>query len=244
MRLKERVADYAWVVSSLVNRHPSLADLSEDLHVPSHGPTVVFLPGVGEGNEYLGELVAAFRTAGWNLRSGYIGGRTLAPVPVLARHIITALASYTGPVILVGHSKGGLVGRAILAAKTNATATLPHVAGLVTIATPWYGSVLARLFPSRSPVGTLVPGGVETLIPWHVETEKEIRHSITSINPSWDPHVPGNRNLLGATNVTTVLSGHFRVLGDPETLRVAVREASRLRHRWETTVTPPESSVR
>jgi hypothetical protein len=54
----------------------------------------------------------------------------------------------TRPVVIVGHSRGGLIGRAYLGdpeVKTNASADLPHVVGLITLSSPHAGSQMALL---------------------------------------------------------------------------------------------------
>lgn len=225
--LAERIADYGWIARSLLNGHPGLAELSARLPAtPDPGrPVAVFLPGVGEGDEYLGPLAAAFVARGWQVRSGYLGGRTLAPVPRLASQIIRGIESYEAPTVLIGHSKGGLVGRAVMTARVNGAVATPSVRGLVTVATPWYGSVLAHLFPRRSPVGTLIPGGPDIVSPWSATRERQAQLRTTSIAPSWDPHVPGRSDLVAGRNLTAPMSGHFRVLGDEETIEMVCREA-------------------
>lgn len=231
--LRSRIADYAWVVSTLFSKHPGLEDLSESVSVPPRpgSPVAVFLPGVGEGNEYLGPLARAFTSRGWQVRSGYLGGRTLRPVPYLASQIIDFVKDFDEPVVLIGHSKGGLVGRAVLTARIGGH-RLDNVAGLVTVATPWYGSILARIFPRRSPIGTLVPGGPDIITPWSANRERAAQKIITSISPAWDPHVPGRSDLLAGKNRTAPITGHFRVLGNDATIAMVCDEASELLERF------------
>jgi pimeloyl-ACP methyl ester carboxylesterase len=54
----------------------------------------------------------------------------------------------TRPVVIVGHSRGGLIGRAYLGdpeVKANAAVRFPHVTGLITLSSPHAGSQMALL---------------------------------------------------------------------------------------------------
>lgn len=225
-RVAERLADYWFVARSHLSRHPGLDDLATHVSVPTVRPALVFLPGIWEGSEFLGPLCVALARDGWALRYSYID-RSRLSVGALARQVIVDLEQYRGPVVLVGHSKGGLVGRAILAARSGGEPTLPQVAGLVSLATPWNGSILARLALPGSAVRDLAPSGIDIRTPWGHAREKELRSKIVSISPSWDPHVPGDRSLAGARNYTVATTGHFRFLADPETIHL-VRLGARL----------------
>src|SRR5690606_7116650 len=93
---------------------------------------------------------------------------------------------------------------------------------LVAIATPFGGSRMAhltllpslRLFSPRHPV---IAG---------LAAEREVNARITSIFPSFDPHIPEGSALDGATNVECEVVGHFRVLEDPAALDAAVAAVS------------------
>lgn len=122
-------------------------------------------------------------------------------------------------VILVAHSKGGLVGKRMLALDRDG-----RIRGLVAIATPFNGSSLARLVPSRT-IRALSPDdpAIQSLA-----ERSELNHLITSIYPSFDPHIPDGSHLEGATNIQVAAIGHFRILKDPEVLDAVVAAAERL----------------
>lgn len=120
-------------------------------------------------------------------------------------------------VVIVAHSKGGLIGKQVLLGDAA-----QRVRGMVAIATPFSGSVLARLVPSR-PVRAMHPDDA-TIVALRDRTE--VNHLITSICPSFDPHIPTGSHLVGATNIPVAAMGHFRVLSDPEVLD-AVAAAAR-----------------
>lgn len=183
-------------------------------------PRIVFVPGIYEANEYVRPLARAFNGAGYPVSSGYLGKRTRGPVADLAAELLRRIEGL-GPVIILGHSKGGLIGRAALASSDE-------VLGLITIATPWRGSVLAWPFPRRTALGRLAPGGADSALGWSQEREMGIRERIWSIRPASDPHIPFAADLDGAHNVVVPAVGHFRPLGHPATIRAALDAAAEL----------------
>lgn len=147
-------------------------------------------------------------------------GHPVHVIPELAYNVITVaeaseLASSVlavrdlRDVILVAHSKGGLVGKHMLAADREG-----RIRRLVAIATPFGGSRLARLIPSPT-IRALRPEDA-TIV--ELADRLELNHRITSIYPSFDPHIPDGSHLDGATNVPVHAIGHFRILNDPDVL--------------------------
>lgn len=108
-------------------------------------------------------------------------------------------------VVLVAHSKGGLIGKRMLIDDTDAAITR-----LITIATPFAGSTLANLVPTR----TIAAFRTDDPTILELARETTVNDRIVSIVPSFDPHIPGGSELAGATNVPVEAMGHFRVLRD------------------------------
>ncbi len=106
-------------------------------------------------------------------------------------------------VVVVAHSKGGLVGKHLLA-------TTPRVERLVTVATPFGGSVYANYLPTRA-LREFRPTAPSLL---DLAANRAVNARITSIYPSFDPHIPGGSALEGATNIEVSTTGHFRILSD------------------------------
>lgn len=107
-------------------------------------------------------------------------------------------------VIVVAHSKGGLVGKYLLAAT-------PRVDRLVAVATPFSGSIYANYLPTRA-LREFRPTAESLLT---LAANRAVNARITSIYPSFDPHIPGGSALDGAVNVEIPTTGHFRILSDP-----------------------------
>ncbi|MGB7963952.1 MAG: hypothetical protein WCF12_13485, partial [Propionicimonas sp.] len=119
---------------------------------------------------------------------------------VLVRRLI-AERDLSG-VLLVAHSKGGLVGKQVLAMDVAG-----RVDRLIAIATPFEGSRLANLVPLRS-IRALRPSDPTIR---ELAAQAAVNCRITSIYPAFDPHVPDGSFLPGATNVPLASMGHFRV---------------------------------
>jgi hypothetical protein len=122
-------------------------------------------------------------------------------------------------VILVAHSKGGLVGKRLLIDDTEG-----RIAALIAIATPFHGSSLARLLPTPA-ISALRP---DDPVIQALESSTRVNAQITSIYPAFDPHVPESSRLEGATNIELVVMGHFKLLRDPELLDAVVTAAGRI----------------
>ncbi len=120
-------------------------------------------------------------------------------------------------VVIVAHSKGGLIGKRMLADDENG-----KLVRLIAIATPFVGSTLAPLIPVTS-ISTLGPNDPTIRA---LAQRVDINSKIVSIYPSFDPHIPEGSRLEGATNVPVEVMGHFRVLSDPEVLDAVVKYAS------------------
>lgn len=142
---------------------------------------------------------------------------TLDAAAELAMNAVTA-KELTG-VILVAHSKGGLVGKRMLELDADG-----RLRGLIAIATPFGGSSLARLVPSR----TIRALGPEDPAIQALAKRSDLNPLITSIYPSFDPHIPDGSHLDGAVNIEVAAIGHFRVLKDAEVLDAVAAAAERL----------------
>lgn len=118
-------------------------------------------------------------------------------------------------VVIVAHSKGGLIGKHVMALDAEGH----RVRAMAAIATPFGGSALARYQFSR----TLRAFSPRDATLRRLGAEREVNRRVVSIFADFDPHIPEGSELAGARNVRLATGGHFRILAHPETLRV-VRE--------------------
>lgn len=217
--LRARLADYAYVA-----RH-SLPTLLRAPHPPAAYATgsaapVVLLPGIYERWTMMRPLADALNEAGHPVHVVATLGINRVAVAEAARLVMSVLVSRDlRGVVLVAHSKGGLIGKHVLAVED----TDGRVASLIAVATPFGGARLARWIP-LGPVRTMIPGTamlteLAGLVDGHVH--------VTSIYPRFDPHVVEGSRLEGAHNIEIDTIGHFRVLGHPATIAAVLAAASR-----------------
>lgn len=178
------------------------------------GRPVVLLPGVYETWHFLAAVATRLNDAGHPVHVLPELGINAAPIPQTVGTVLDAIARRDlRDVALVAHSKGGLIGKGAMLQDADR-----RIDRLVAIATPFGGSKMAYL--------TLLPS-LRTFSPRHrvirgLAAERKVNARITSIFPSFDPHIPEGSALDGATNIECAVVGHFRVLEDPEVLDAVV----------------------
>lgn len=241
--------DYAWVgltsvrsAGALLRRGtwrpgrplaPGGGDGSGD---PTAAALVVLLPGVYESWHMLARLGRSLSRRGHRVVVVPGLGLNDRPIGEGARRTAAYLDAedLTG-VVLVAHSKGGLIGKATMLGPQG-----HRVAGLVAVATPWRGSVLARAFPPRSVVGALRPSHPD-LVDLASRTDVDAR--IVSLAPAWDPHIPGGSHLPGALNIALRERGHFRPLGSRAVHDLVDTHVRRLAARTDATGEAPGTEL-
>ncbi|MDR5701656.1 alpha/beta fold hydrolase [Agromyces aerolatus] len=192
-------------------------------------PEVVLLPGVYEHWSFLRPLGERLHRAGYRVRTVHGMGVNRAPIVDTSDKLARALEKLPLPAagrVVVGHSKGGLIGKHLL---IRQDADALGVLGVVAVCTPFGGSSRARLFRDPS-VRALLPTDATIIM---LGEASSVNARIVSIFGTYDPHVPDGSTLEGATNVRVPIAGHFRVLAAPETAD-AVLEALELLARTRT----------
>lgn len=201
------VRDYAyalrWQVAALVRR--------PDPHAYRRpGPdrlVVVLLPGIYETWSFMRPVADVLREHGYDVRAvvdmGYNGG-TIEDMANLVDGYIRREG--IGRCVLVAHSKGGLIGKLLLARHNRAGV----IQGLVALNTPFGGSPLARLLPLPA-IRVFLPHSPELA---ELAASRHVDQDIVSIYGRFDPHIPGGSHLEGAHNVQLGTRGHFLPLGD------------------------------
>ncbi|WP_448629840.1 esterase/lipase family protein [Cellulomonas soli] len=205
-------ADYAWIGAaqartSLRRGHPGTLTTGDR-------EPVVLLPGIYETWEVMRPLALALHAAGHPVHTVPALGWNGASLAHSARQVTARLDSLGLPhVLLVAHSKGGLIGKLALTDDPD-----ERITGLVAVNTPFAGSVYARWFPTRA-VRALSPRDPHVLALADLD---HVHHRIVSVFARFDPHVPSGSRLPGATNVEVPVDGHFRLLADPRVHRVVL----------------------
>jgi pimeloyl-ACP methyl ester carboxylesterase len=206
--------DYAWAASTRAGylRDPRPpASLAEGAKRP-----VLLIPGVYEPWRYLLTVGLRLNAAGHPVHVLPELGYNLAPIPDTAALAQRYLDERDlREVAIVGHSKGGIVGKHMMAVND-----LDHrIDSMVAIASPFSGSARAKYVPVRT-IRPFLPG--DALL-GTLAANLELNSRITSIYTRVDHIIPNGSFLEGATNIEVPLVGHFRLLSDPRVLAAVQR---------------------
>jgi len=190
---------------------------------PAHPrrPPVLLLPGVWETWRFLEPLARGLFAGGHPVHVVAPFGLNRGSIPDMADLAAAQLrdADLRG-VVLVAHSKGGLIGKSVMGRADVGD----RVLGMVAINTPFSGSPYARLLPVRSIRAFLPDDEVLTAL----AAQRADHGRIVSVATCFDPHIPTGSELPGARNVRLATPGHFRSLADPALLPLLERELDRL----------------
>lgn len=182
---------------------------------------VVLIPGIYETWQFLHPVAERLHAAGHPVHVvkglGYNHGSVPAMAQVVARYLEEK--DLRG-VLLVAHSKGGLIGKYVMSASDQAW----RVERMTAINTPFSGSVYARFAPLRS-LRDFSPGNAGLL---KLASNLEINRRIVSVYSVFDPHIPGGSFLEGAVNIKLEAMGHFRPIGDPRLLALVEEQVAGL----------------
>jgi len=183
------------------------------------GRAVVLIPGVYERWHFLRPIADRLVAAGHPVHVVRELGINDRAIPGSAARVLRFLETADlRDVALVAHSKGGLIGKAAMLDDTDG-----RVDRLVAVATPFSGSRMADL---------MVVPALRAFRPSHpvirrLVGEREVNARITSIFPSFDPHIPEGSAIEGGTNVELDVVGHFRVLEHPATIAAVLTAVER-----------------
>jgi pimeloyl-ACP methyl ester carboxylesterase len=179
---------------------------------------VVLIPGVYERWHFLRPIADALVVAGHPVHVVRELGINDRAIPSSADRVLRFLSTQDlRGVALVAHSKGGLIGKAAMLEDTDG-----RIDRLVAVATPFSGSRMADL---------MVLPALRAFRPAHavirrLVAEREVNARITSIFPSFDPHIPEGSAVEGGTNLELDVVGHFRILEHPAAIAAVVQAVS------------------
>ncbi|OUM40158.1 esterase/lipase family protein [Arthrobacter sedimenti] len=220
MNLLERgrawLLDYAyvgfWQVHGFLLREDPARYLTPAPGAPEGKVPVLLIPGIYETWQFMrpiadhlhraGHPVHVVQKLGYN--RGTVEAMALLAADYLEEHDLT-------DVVVVAHSKGGLIGKFLMTMSSVA----PRITRLVAINTPFSGSIYANFFllPSIrafSPQDRTLRALLANL---------EINAHITSIYGRFDPHIPGGSFVEGARNIQLDTMGHFRPIADARVMQ-------------------------
>ena len=177
-----------------------------------HLAPVLLLPGVYEPWTFLRPLAERLHAAGHPVHVVRALGNNSRPIArsagIAQRYLDSAGLEN---VVLVAHSKGGLIGKhMMLVDDANG-----HISRLIAIATPFGGSRYARYMVNPS-LRAFIPTATTLAM---LTGNARVNARITSLYSERDTHIPEGCYLEGATNIEFPVEGHFTILDDERVLR-------------------------
>lgn len=216
---------YYWILDyiyALRYQLLSIFDHEESVHYQHRGQqTVVLIPGIYENWHFMKPIAQSLYDANYDVHVidglGYNRGTVEAMAEVVSTYIVTHNLK---DVILVSHSKGGLVGKYLLSAYNQKRS----IKGLVALNAPFSGSRYAYVLPVRSLRMFIPTSPILTTL----AKDRLVNSQIVSIYGIFDPHIPGGSKLEGAHNIQLPTYGHFRTLSDSAVHSTIIDTISRL----------------
>ena len=180
---------------------------------------VVVIPGIYEDWRFMLPLVKRLHAAGHPVHVVTVLQRNRLAVPKAAELIAGYVREQDlTDVMLLAHSKGGLIGKFVM------TSLDPdrRITGMVAVCSPFSGSRYAAfmLLPS---LRSFSPRNAVTL---QLSREERVNERVTSVFGLFDPHIPEGSVLLGARNIRLQTGGHFRILGHEDTIQTILAAAA------------------
>ncbi|MCU1476550.1 MAG: alpha/beta hydrolase [Subtercola sp.] len=177
------------------------------------GRPVLLLPGVFETWVNLRAVGDEVRRLGHPVHVVPGLGRNVVGIDASARRIEEYLArnDLVG-VVIVAHSKGGLVGKYLMLRLDPEH----RIDGMVAINAPFSGSQWGDYLPLPS----LRALARDDLIVRFLGGPSEVNGRIVSVYSTFDQNVRAGSRLAGARNVRLNVAGHSRILGSKKLLRV------------------------
>jgi pimeloyl-ACP methyl ester carboxylesterase len=197
-----------------------LSPRGSDDYLSGDGRPVLVLPGIWETWAFLRPLIERVHDEGHPVHVIESLRRNGRPVEATARDVAAYVLEHDlRDVVVVAHSKGGLVGKYLMALLDDTR----RVDRMVAVCTPFSGSRYAAWLVLPS-LRAFSPRDATTVM---LSRDQAVNERITSIYGEFDPHIPEGSVLVGADNVQLPTGGHFRVLAHPRTVATVLAVAGR-----------------
>ena len=207
------VLDFAYAgrvrTSAFFRRHNPFGESTGDKQ------PIVLIPGVYETWQFMKPVAARLAALGHPVHIVPALGFNRAPVPDAAATVQHYIDDHDlESVVIVAHSKGGLIAKHMMLVDDTAG----RIDRIVAIATPFSGSSYSRYMPAK-PLRAFIPTEVTLSM---LSERLDVNSRITSVFPVFDGHIPEGSRLEGARNVEVPVRGHFRMLADDRSLTAVV----------------------
>lgn len=173
-----------------------------------------FLKRLGDSISRLGHPVHVVRKLGFNLLD-------IPRSAKIVREIVTQ--NNLEKAIIVGHSKGGIIGKYFLMHENKDN----RIKGVIAIASPFSGSRLVNHVPGIA-FKELAP---ESKMIKYMNSNSEVNPKIISIMPEFDNHVWSEKKsyLRGALNITFSIKGHHKIIFDRSAIKKIIELIEKFR---------------
>ena len=182
---------------------------------------VVVIPGIYESWKFMRPLIDALHDRGHPVhvvsRLGRNRLRITKAAAVVAHHI---RKQDLREVVIVAHSKGGLIGKLVMTTMDPEN----RITGMAAVSTPFLGSRYAKLMLLPS----LRAFAASNRDLRALGADERLNHRVVSIFGKFDPHIPETSELTGARNVRVDIGGHFRIIGAPATASAVLQAVASL----------------
>ncbi len=222
-KLRGWFLDYCYVLYWMVRGFFSRSSPEQFLRPDQgSGMPILLIPGVYENWRFLQPIAAHLSRAGHPVHVLEKLGYNTGAIPTMAIIVSEYLKALDlRDVVLIAHSKGGLIGKQALGDPD----TSGRVKHLIAINTPFAGSRYANLFFLLPSVRMFIP---KATVIRQLALNLAINRRISSLYSVFDPHIPETSRLEGAENIVLTTLGHFRPIGDSLTLATIDRILARL----------------
>ncbi|ROS48479.1 triacylglycerol lipase [Frigoribacterium sp. PhB24] len=178
---------------------------------------VLLLPGVYETWRFLRPVADRLNDLGHPIvvvpGMGH-NRRPIAATAELAQRILDA--HDLRDVVVLAHSKGGLVGKTMMVATDRDR----RITRMVAVNSPFSGTRWSTVLPNKT-LRVFSPRDAELR---RLADRREANRTITSMASRFDAHVTEGSVLPGAVNLEFPVDGHFRPLGHARCVAMIVRE--------------------
>lgn len=215
------VADYLYVArhqiaSILTNKDPTQ-------YQRTGAQSILLIPGVYENWRFMKPIADMLFIKGFDVHVINTLRFNRGTIESMAELIATYIhENNLRQVIIVAHSKGGLIGKYLMSLDSAGR----QVRGMIAVNTPFTGSKYARMLPIKG-LRIFIPN---SKILTSLATFTGLNTQIYSLYGTFDPHIPDGCKLEGAHNIQVKsANGHFRVLNNPDMHAVILKSITELK---------------
>lgn len=184
---------------------------------------VIIIPGNSNKWGFLKKLADTISDLGHPVYIPHKLGSNLFDIPTSAKIIRRVIdENNLKNVILLGHSKGGVVGKYILIHENQDT----KIKRLIAIGAPFSGTNIVTHLPFRS-FRELSP---KSKIIQEMNSNSKVNSKIVSIMPEFDNHVWSDKGsyLQGALNIKLPIRGHHKIVFDKASIDKAIEQVGKI----------------